>query len=164
LACAAGYPLFGDDLLRGRIDDDGTAYAYRGSSEIRLRPSVVELADKIPGERRITIDSRTSVRPPRSSHEVLPLAAIVLPRPDRQTAHVRARRLRGADAFAGVAECPRLVGWKHADPLNAELEHLVRLSAAVPIIETLVPWRAELDPQLADMTIRESLIVASGQG
>jgi len=161
LACAAGYPLFGDDLLRTRFDT-GTAHAYRGSSEIRLRPSMAELADKIAGDRRTTIDSRTSVRPRRSTSEQLPIAAIVLPRPDRASASVQARRLRGTDAFAGLAECPRLVGWRHAETLDTELDHLVRLSGVVPVVETIVPWRAETDPDLAHAAIRESLSVASG--
>lgn len=156
LACASGYPLFGDDLLRARVDD-GTAYAYRGSSEIRLRPSVAPLADAIGGERRLTIDSRTSVRAERSTKDVLPILAIVLPRPDRDITHARARRLYGAEAFTGLAECPRLVGWKHSRFLNAELDHLVQLSSVVPIIETIVPWTSELDPQVADRAIRESL-------
>ena len=88
---------------------------------------------------------------------LLPLLAIVLPRPDRDITHARARRLHGAEAFSGLAECPRLVGWKHADTLNAELDHLVRLSSVVPIIETTVPWTTELDPQVAHLAIRESL-------
>jgi hypothetical protein len=163
LACAAGYPLFGDDLLRVRLDDT-TAHAYRGSSEIRLRSSAAELADKIRGDRRVTIDARTSVRPERSSKQLLTLAAIVLPRPDRGSADVHARRLRGAEAFTGLAECPRLIGWKHAGTLNTELDHLVRLSSTVPIIETTVPWRAKLEPEVADLAIRESLNVACGLG
>ena len=156
LACAAGYPLFGDDLLRARIDD-GVAYAYRGSSEIRLRPSVAALAETIGGERRVTIDERTSVRADRSTKDELPLLAIVLPRPDRDIAKARARRLRGVEAFSGIAECPRLVGWKQAETLDTELDHLVQVSRAVPIIETVVPWTTDLDPQVANDAIHESL-------
>jgi hypothetical protein len=156
LACAAGYPLFGDDLLRARINGDA-GYAYRGSSEIRLRPSVAALADVIGGERRVTIDSRTSVRAVRSARNELPLLAIVLPRPDRNIAKPRAHRLQGADAFTGIAECPRLLGWTHAQTLNTELDHLVQLSRTIPVIETLVPWTTDLDPQVADDAIHESL-------
>jgi hypothetical protein len=158
LACAAGYPLFGDDLLRVQADR-GTTIAHRGSSEIRLRESAIELADLIPGERRVTVDARTAVRPTRSEADALPLAAIVLPRPDRAVHQVHMRRLRAADAFAGLAECPRLVGWTHAGVLGNEFDHLVQLADRVPVIEARIPWSEKLDPRVADEVVRAAVTV-----
>jgi hypothetical protein len=155
LSCAAGYALFGDDLLRLSIGD--AIEAHRGSSEIRLRPAVVELADVIPGERRTTVDARTSVRPRRSVEPVLPLSAIVLPRPDRRRTSVEARRLTGTEVFHALAECPRLVGWQSAETLDAEFGHLITLSSRVPVVETFVPWQKKPSPELADAAIRMSL-------
>lgn len=153
MACAAGYRLFGDDLLRVRVEDAGTI-AYRGSSEIRLRSNAATVAARISGDRRVTVDARTAVRPPRSEHEVLPVRAIVLPRPDREVADVQARRLRVSAAFAGLVECPRLVGWVHPPARDNEFDHLVRLASSVPVIEMRLPWSDELDPGVADAVIR----------
>ena len=160
LACAAGHPLFGDDLLRARIDETGVS-AFRGSSEIRLRPAIVELADRIKGEQRTTLDERTSVRPLRSEHEMLDLAAIVLPRPDRECTDVRARRLHGADAFSGLAECPRLLGWRTAEMMNGEFDHLLKLSSAVPIVEVCVPWQTTPQTRVVDDAIESALALCS---
>jgi hypothetical protein len=158
LSCAAGYALFGDDLLRLGVGE--LIEAHRGSSEIRLRPAVIELADVIPGDRRTTVDARTSVRPRRSDETVLPLSAIVLPRPDRRRASVEARRLIGTDAFHALAECLRLVGWQSADALDTEFGHLITLSSRVPVVETFVPWQKKPSPELADAAIRLSLETA----
>ena len=163
LSCAAGYPLFGDDLLRLRIGD-ATTYAHRGSSEIRLRPAVTDLADLIPGEKRTTVDMRTSVRPLRSAEESLPVSVIVLPRPDRRREAVEARRLRSGEAFQALTECPRLVGWQTPEMLDREFDHLVALSSAVPVVETFVPWRTSLCPELAEEAIQAALAAASDQG
>jgi hypothetical protein len=160
LACAAGYPLFADDLLRVDARNGSTVCAHRGSSEIRLRPAAAHLADGIAGPRRVTVDERTAVSPRRSEHALLPLSAIVLPRPDRGATAVHARRLDPPAAFGGLAECPRLTGWTHGPTLENELDHLVRLSGDVPVVEVTMPWTDELHPSLAEAVIREAGVLS----
>lgn len=84
LQAADGAGLITDDLLRLDLTRTPPGCAL-GATESRLRKAAGELAHQIkrsPG-RRATADDREALAPQRATSEGLPLAAIVIPIPDK---------------------------------------------------------------------------------
>jgi hypothetical protein len=148
LCCAAGATLVTDDVLPLEFNDEArvtgvaeTITCRRGEREIRLREKAASLAERFKGAGvRRTADARHAVTPDPSHQARVPLAAIVLPRPDRERDEVTARRLGDGEASLWLSRCQRIEGWLGRDHLRQQFEQLGRVAAAVPVFEVWVPW------------------------
>lgn len=140
LVCAEGARLITDDVLR--LDLDGDPRCHRGATEVRLRRSAVELSERFTAQpaARCTGDDRTALDLAAASEEVVPLAAIAIPNPDRAAVGVSARRLGGVEGLLTLVRYPRLLGWQDGATQAAQFQHLGTLSERVPVFEVVVPW------------------------
>ena len=141
LLCAAGLPLVADDVLR--IDLSGPDLAcFRGSSGLRLRPHHRQALDAFDNhvERRQTPDGRLRVRPPRTVHDTLPLAHVVVPVPAPDVTTPEARGVHASDASLLLASFPRVAGWVDHDQIRRGFVEATRVAARVPVTEVRIPW------------------------
>ncbi len=113
LMCAEGYPLVADDLLPVEVTGNEVTCLPVGS-ELRVREKVEALLDRFDTrvKRRRTVDERHALAAPPTSAGRLPLGAIVLPWPDRETGEVSSRRLPAGEAVMTLARCQRVEGWR----------------------------------------------------
>ncbi|MCT2585753.1 hypothetical protein [Actinophytocola gossypii] len=143
--CAAGHALVSDDLLRV---DGGVVHP--GATESRLRPAASALAET--AAVRETADGRLAVAPRVWTGGPLPLAACVVPRPDRAAAGVAVRRLRPAVALLGLSRYPRVLGWTDGPTAASAFQSLADLVERVPVFEATIPWGLPFaDGVLADL-------------
>jgi hypothetical protein len=143
--CAAGAALVTDDVLPLEFGPDGAGpgpvMCRRSGHEIRLREKSRSLADRFGSSAvRVTADERHAVAPSASGLERLPLAAVVLPRPDREHAEVSVRLLAAGEASLALARCQRIEGWRVPEHLRRLFEDTVRVAGSVPVYEVAVPW------------------------
>ncbi len=154
LLCANGYRAVTDDVLRCEVPAEsngaGPAYCYRGSTRMRLRPQAAELAPMISADAEASVDGRVSVVARATEHRRMPLAAIVVPRPSRESAAFELQRLRGLRAAAELLRSPRLTGWIDPALVRRHLELTEQLGNAVPILEARIPWGPPFPSGLAD--------------
>lgn len=142
LMCADGARLVTDDVLRLDLPPGGGALCRLGAVEVRLRKGADDLIARfgsLPGQRR-TSDDREALRLLAAEEDLLPLAAIVLPRPDRMNDAVRVQQLSPLKAVLNMLMFPRLVGWQDAAALSRQLEHLRAVCERVPVFVADVPW------------------------
>jgi hypothetical protein len=141
LCCAAGARLVTDDVLRVDLSE-GQARCHLGAGELRLRQSAGELAAGfcVPPARRHTADGRDALAPPASGGERLPLAAIVVPLPDRGADRAVLQRLAPMAGLLALLSCPRLPGW--ADPATQadQMQRLATLVEGVDVYAGRIPW------------------------
>ncbi|GAA1999742.1 hypothetical protein [Microbacterium ulmi] len=140
LFCADGASVVTDDVLV--VDDsDGVPTVRRGSRELRLRPGIEELADRVAGaSRRTSADARDVVAPRHTTADAVPLKAIVIPAPDRGGSPLRFERLGHRDATVALMSFPRLMGWRHEPVLSSVLRVAAQTAARVPVVVAHVPW------------------------
>ncbi|HEX2132758.1 MAG TPA: hypothetical protein VHH15_14495 [Actinophytocola sp.] len=131
--CALGCTLVSDDLLR--VTD---GLVHPGGTESRLRPSARALAD--PAAVRRTADGRLALTPRGWTGGPLPLAACVVPRPDRTATEVAVRRLRPSVALLSLSRYPRVLGWADAATAASAFQSLADLVERVPVFEARIPW------------------------
>jgi hypothetical protein len=138
--CEVGCDLISDDLLR--VDKAGqTLLVHPGGTESRLRPSARSLAAAVPaGSVRETADGRLALRPRTWTGDPLPLAACVVPRPDRGASRVSVRRLRPSIALLSLSRYPRVLGWSDPASAAAAFQALADLVERVPVFEATIPW------------------------
>lgn len=158
LLCAQGAALVADDVLRVELGDVPTA--IRGASSIRLRPraaSLIELFAETPPSRH-TYDQRLAIYPPRGEL-TLPLAAVVLPRPNREIDQVQLVQIAGAEALTSLISSARFTGWSNHDRQRRQFEQLANLARSIPVYRAQVPWRepmsASVGEELLDVLARE---------
>jgi hypothetical protein len=124
LVCAAGGRLVTDDVLR--LDTSGPPRCYLGGGELRMRRSSDDVSgafDPPSGSRR-TGDGRNAMTVAPARAELLPLAAIVIPFPDRAAPELWLRRLDPVRAVLGLASFPRFVGWEDPKTQAEQFQHL----------------------------------------
>jgi hypothetical protein len=144
--CAAGAPLVTDDVLPLEFDAQaeppGAVFCRRAGTEIRLREKTASLADQFSGDVpvRTTADERRAVEPAGTRLDRIPLAAIVLPRPDRELEAVKATLLGAGEAGLWLSRCQRIEGWHGRDHLRQQFTDTGYIVAAVPVFEVRVPW------------------------
>ena len=144
--CASGGTLVTDDVLPvefGSGDVDGDAvFCLPSGTELRLREGSVSLIDRFWTDVTVrgTEDQRHAVSPPATIRDRVPLAAVVVPHPDRQSPHVSARRLGVGEASLVLGRYQRIEGWRATDYLRRQFEDVGRVAAAVPVFEVSVPW------------------------
>jgi hypothetical protein len=144
--CATGTPLVTDDVLplefETQADGRDVVHCLRAGNEIRLRHKSASLTDRFGTDAsvRITADDRHAIEPAPTRLDRIPLAAIVLPRPDRDHTEVAARVLGAGEASLWLGRCQRIEGWQGADHLRQQFVDIGRVVASVPVIEVWVPW------------------------
>lgn len=143
--CSAGTTLITDDVLPLEIESSAegvdSIFTIRAGREIRLRPKAVTLAERFGDESvRITEDARHAVSPLTTPLERIPLAAIILPRPDREHLEVSASRLGAGEASFALSVYERIEGWRDRDHMLRRFDDLGRLVSVVPVFEVAIPW------------------------
>ncbi|NED99598.1 hypothetical protein [Phytoactinopolyspora halotolerans] len=151
LMCADGARLITDDVLR--VDPDGDAMRCRlGATELRLRKAASELAerfsDRPPG--RVTSDDRDALRMVESTEDRLPLAAIVVPWPDRDRTWTELERLSTMDALVTLLRFPRLLGWTDSAVLDRQFSDVGDVVERVPVYRAQVPWGPPFGEDIAE--------------
>lgn len=159
LLCLAGYPLITDDVLPVHLDGAGAPWCIPGGVELRVRDKLSDLVASSPGSmgRRRTADQRSALAPPVTGEARLPLGAVVVPWPDRETSGLRAERLGFAQATMALARFQRIEGWRRPEALRAQFDQVGAVAAAVPVIDMRVPW----GPPFAD-GVAAAVVEASG--
>jgi hypothetical protein len=141
LCCAAGARLVTDDVLRldtGHVPPG----CYFGPDELRLRKSSGELAALFEAEpsRRRTGDGRDALAPLVTPSDGLPLAAIVVPLPDRDASQLSVNTIPPVDALMTLLSFPRHPGWAEPESQAGQLQHLGALVESTPVYAGRVPW------------------------
>jgi hypothetical protein len=175
LMCAEGYPLVADDLLPVEVTgnevtgnevtgNEVTGNEVTGNevtclpvgSELRVREKMEALLERFDArvKRRRTVDERYALAVPATSAERLPLGAVVLPWPDRETGEVSSRRLSAGEAIVTLARCQRVEGWRSARILKAQFAAISALVGSVPVFEVHVPW----GPPFREVLAKEVLL------
>lgn len=148
LLCAEGHSLVTDDVLRVAITPAGVA-VHAGSTETRLRPAARDLTSTVEaGAVRCTADGRLAVRPRRYGGEPLPLAACVIPLPDRERDRVAVTVLTGAHALLRLTQLPRVLGWLDKAGRADDFRNLSALVSRVPVVEARIPWGPPFAPDI----------------
>lgn len=147
LMCADGARIITDDVLRldfeSGCDGADVVRARLGATELRLRKGADTLLERFQGStphRRMSADQRHVLGLRGDADDLLPLAGIVIPRPDRRRACTALRRVEGKRAVLALLSFPRLIGWRERKVLNSQLSQLGRLASAVPVFVADVPW------------------------
>jgi hypothetical protein len=148
LLCADGAGLITDDVLA--VDHDLTVRL--GATGLRLRKGadvLVDLFGDSAPDRRRSADDRQVLSPRPATTDSLPLAALVVPFPDRRLRHVRVERREAKNALFDLLSFPRLLGWQDPGVLGAQLRNLATLVADVPVYQARVPWGPPFSPLVA---------------
>lgn len=141
----AGHPLVSDDVLR--VEPGDVPRVHAGSTETRLRPAARALADDAPpGAVRATADGRLALALPVRTAGPLPLAACVLPAPNRTASEVAVRPLSPAGALVRLVQFPRVVGWREPETAAAQFQALADLVQVVPVVQASIPWGPPFPP------------------
>jgi hypothetical protein len=141
LTCSSGASLITDDVLRVEFGDQNVTCRL-GATELRLRKAAAELAERFPDRppSRLTGDARDALRMVESNDDGLPLAAIVVPFPDRARTDVDVVRVPAMDAVIALLRFPRLLGWSDAAVLDQQFRDIADLVERVPVFQAYVPW------------------------
>ncbi|MDQ7993485.1 MAG: hypothetical protein REI45_12510, partial [Propionicimonas sp.] len=120
----------------------GRPVVRRGAPGLRLRRTADELAALAAAAmaRSTSPDGRSVMRPAAVAGDLLGLAAIVIPRPDRDTTELVVRRLTGSQALVALLAFPRVLGWRDPGVLERHFEQLGWIAAEVPVFTVRVPW------------------------
>jgi hypothetical protein len=148
--CAAGAKLVTDDVLRLEFDA-GIVRCFLGATETRLRASASGLLGSFGDEltSRRTSDERDALELPASRTDRLPLAAIVVPQPVRDSTEVTMTRLTGIQALLTLTRFPRIVGWEETSVLEQQFEFLADVVRRVPVYLGYLPWGPPFPTDLA---------------
>ena len=151
LLCRDGGLLVTDDVLRLEHDPDGRLRCALGATELRLRAGVAGLADAFAAgaSSRSTADDRQALSVPVATEERLPLTALLVPRPRRDSADVTLTRLPPTAAALGLLSFPRILGIRDQHLLAAHLDQMTDLAARVPVLVADVPWGSPFPSDLA---------------
>ncbi|MCK9794848.1 hypothetical protein M1843_13940 [Isoptericola sp. 4D.3] len=164
LLCRAGGSLVTDDVLV--LDRHGAGVVpRRGAAEVRLRDGAVALADELGAAGaplRTSGDARhalhlagtpgaAAMRPPA------PLAALVIPFPDRSHDELRVQRLTPREAAITLMRVPRLSEWQDHAVTARHFADLVALTAQVPVLLARVPWGPPFRHDVVEDLIRTVL-------
>lgn len=155
LLCRGGGLLLTDDVLRLTPDGAGGHLCSLGATELRLRESAASLADEFTqdGARR-TADDRQALSVPVATEEDVPLAALLIPRPNRSTCELSLTRVPASAATLSLLSFPRILGIRDPGLLAAEFVRTTELVERVPVLVADVPWgppfAADTAPRLLD--------------
>jgi hypothetical protein len=152
MLCGAGASLVTDDTLRVRLGGERIE-CFRGTSQLRLRPSTEELAEIDGAEIVRTVDGRLGVAPQLASAAV-PLASVVVPVPSREATSLTIERLSPRNALVELLRVPRVAGWRDPDLLRMYFEACSELVDAIPVYRATVPWGPPFSPDIGVAMLR----------
>jgi hypothetical protein len=139
LVCADGGLLITDDVLRVDLEPGGPVCRL-GATEARLRAKAIDLAASVGSAARPTADGRHAVAPAASVVDRLPLAALIVPAPDRDAGELTVTPVLGAESLLTLARFPRIVGWTDQETNAAQFSFLADLVRRVPVFVATIPW------------------------
>lgn len=161
LSCAAGGRLVTDDVLR--LTPGPGPRCYLGPEEIRLRSWATELttgfAEAPP--QRVTGDGRSAVQPPMGNDDLLPLAAIVVPLPDRAITASVVERQDPVQSLLTLMSFPRLLGWREPVAQAQQFQLMSEVSACVPVYRARIPWGPPFPPGVVNDILEATGFAAS---
>lgn len=158
LACARGARFMTDDMLRFHESADGVIRCWPGATENRLRRDVADLSGEFAATAtRRSADNRTVWRPPATTFDACRLAAVVLPRPDRERAELELRPLTPGAAVVELSRRPRLLGVSDPRLVSQSFLNLSRLARRVPVHAARVPWGPPFDPAVIEALLGRCL-------
>ncbi|RYB92586.1 hypothetical protein EUA06_06480 [Nocardioides glacieisoli] len=142
LMCRDSGLLITDDVLRLGRRADGLDACALGATEVRLRAAAAGLSGEFAEgvSDRLTADDRRAVSVPAATEEGVPLAAMVIPRPRRNSPELTLTRLRPAAAAMSMLGFPRILGLRDERMLAAQFDQMVDLGGRVPVFVADVPW------------------------
>ncbi|MCA5892872.1 hypothetical protein LEP48_05820 [Isoptericola sp. NEAU-Y5] len=165
LLCSEGAgSLITDDVLRVDVHD-GEHVSRLGATELRLRKGADELSSRFATgtpNRRTSADARQILAPGAGARDRAPLAALVVPLPDRETHELRLEPLTGKDALLTLLSYPRLVGVVDPAISTAQLALTAALVRDVPVVAAHVPWGPPFAPDLGSR-LAEGLEAITGR-
>ncbi|WP_277209505.1 hypothetical protein [Isoptericola croceus] len=142
LVCRSGGSLVTDDILV--LDRRAGVYvAQPGATEARLRPRAEALASELEeagAPARPSGDARHALHLAGPRQDAVPLAALVVPFPDRTHDELRLQRLTARDASLTLMRFPRLSEWHDHSVTARHFADLVTLTRDVPLLLARVPW------------------------
>ena len=157
LMCRDGGLLITDDVLRlSRRQADGLDRCALGATELRLRAAAAGLTDAFEegGSHRPTADNRRALSVPAATEEGVPLTALLIPRPRRDSSELTLTRLQPSVAAVSLLSFPRILGIRDQRMLAGQFEQMMGLAARVPVFVADVPWgppfQADLSRRLLD--------------
>ncbi|MFE5334581.1 hypothetical protein ACFQ8E_01605 [Isoptericola sp. NPDC056573] len=164
LLCRAGGTLVTDDVLvLDRVGSaDGAVVPRRGAAEVRLRDGAATLADELEAAGAPVRTSGDARRALHLADRVVegggrpapgPLAALVIPFPDRTHDELRVQRLLPREAALTLLRFPRLSEWRDHAVTARHFADLVRLTARVPVLLARVPWGPPFRPAVVEELI-----------
>ncbi|MGW6225990.1 hypothetical protein ACWFQT_02640 [Cellulosimicrobium cellulans] len=151
LLCAAGGAVITDDVLR--VDLDGPPSVRLGASELRLRKGADVLVERFAGDDpavRTSADARQVLRLGGGADDALPLAAIVVPWPDREHTELEVERVEPTVAVFALITYARLLGWQDKAVVDRHFAQVAQIARTVPVFRARVPWGPPFAPDLAE--------------
>jgi hypothetical protein len=143
LMLGAGGVAVADDLVRLQRTEHGLV-AFPGNRGIRLRPSATEMITSLDLDHLGTAtspDNRTVITEMRHLDlGPMPVAAVVLPAPNRTNTDVRVERLTAAEALVAVLQATRVIGWLKPAAHRHTFTTAQEIVRNVPILRVHVPW------------------------
>jgi hypothetical protein len=149
-----GARLISDDVLR--VLPDPTR-VFSGATAARLR-GVWQDVDGGQPVHRETADERYALPlDSLDSLDAIPLGALAVPFPTRDSSVVDVERLAPRDALGLLWRFPRLPGWVGKNQLGQQFRGLAELVREVPVFAVKVPWGPPFAPGTADAVIEATL-------
>lgn len=157
MACAAGFKLVADDVLRLELDHDAVV-AIPGSPHLRLKSKAEVLVDAFPQSvsRWRTADNRLAIAPP-STEGSLPVAGIVIPRPTPGAQTPTVERRTASGAFPSMLAFSRINSWREPELVRQHFEQTAELSRRVPVFDAVIPWGPPFDSTQIEEVIGDVL-------
>ena len=152
LMCRDGGLLITDDVLRLNTLDDGSGYGCAlGATELRLRSGASALTDDFAADvsHRATADDRHALSVAPATREGVPLAALLIPRPNRESPELGLTRLEPAAAALTLVGFPRILGIRDQRLLASQLVQMSQVAERVPVFVADVPWGPPFPPDLS---------------
>jgi hypothetical protein len=142
-ACASGARLVAEDTVRLEPEGNARWSAVPGSTVLRSRRTVDELAGWFGAERvSRSSDQRTLVRFDRVG-EAVPVAQLHLPALDPHATATTIDRVEEADAMIAVLGHLRVPGLVGGDILDRQFDLVGDLTARVPLDLVRLPWTGD---------------------
>ncbi|GAB3022491.1 hypothetical protein GCM10011376_27950 [Nocardioides flavus (ex Wang et al. 2016)] len=157
LMCRDGGLLVTDDVLGVTRDATGVHRCALGATELRLRQAASGLVEDFAegGSHRDTADQRRALTVPAATADDLPVTALLVPRPRRDSTMLTLTRVAPAAATLCLLGLPRIPGIRDHDVLAGQLLQTSDLAERVPVLVADVPWGPPFEPDLAARLLAE---------
>jgi hypothetical protein len=158
LLCRDGGLLITDDVLRVTRGASGDYGCALGATELRLREAASGLTDDFSesgGTHRATADERRALSVPVATEDGVPLTAMIIPRPNRDTAELSLTRVQPTSAALALLGFPRIVGIRDPRMLSGQFVQMTDLAERVPVFVAEVPWGPPFAPDLSERLLTE---------